>query len=109
MCSSSITSPIPIPYIKRPITITANLGAIAVTSAPTRYHKADKINSLLLPTSKNIIKIHKDKDIECKIQTRKYWFMKERYKPKKSAILKANIDPIRAPYNEPLVCKDRNQ
>lgn len=44
-----ITSPIPIPYIKRPITMTTKTGANAVIRAPTRYDIADTINSLLLP------------------------------------------------------------
>jgi hypothetical protein len=45
------TNPIPIPNTNRPITITAKAGARAVTSAPTRYKKAARINSLLLPSS----------------------------------------------------------
>lgn len=46
------------PNTKRPITITMKLGATAVTRAPTRYSKAARINSFLLP----LFQIH-DSDI----------------------------------------------
>ena len=44
-----ITSPIPMPYTKRPMTIIGKSGANAVTSAPTKYNRAAASNSLLLP------------------------------------------------------------
>ena len=49
-----ITSPIPMPNTKRPMTITGKSGANAVTRAPTKYNTAAKINSLLLP----LVQIH---------------------------------------------------
>ena len=49
-----ITSPIPMPNTKRPMTITGKSGANAVTRAPTKYNTAAKINSLFLP----LVQIH---------------------------------------------------
>lgn len=85
------------PKTKRPTTRMAKVGARAVTSAPIRYKPAANINSLLRPT------VHfRDSVLNVKNNSN---HAKKNNSPRKSAILKAKIDPIKAPYNEPLVCK----